>query len=50
MKTEDPKEGFLVIDGMHRATAVQELLTDEVLLVEKMDHMVRPRKARAENV
>ena len=35
---------------MHRVTSVQNLLETDVLLVADGDHMVRPRKARPENV
>jgi hypothetical protein len=50
MKTDDKDAGYLVIDGMHRVTAVQNLLKTGVLLVADNDHMVHTRKARAENV
>ena len=50
LKTDDPTAGYLVIDGMHRVTSVQKLLAKDVLLARDGDHMVRPRKARPENV
>lgn len=31
MKTDDPADGFLVVDGMHRVSAVQKLLELEEL-------------------
>ena len=50
MKTDDQTDGYLVIDGMHRVTSVQNLLEAGVLLVDEGHHIVRPIKAPPENV
>jgi hypothetical protein len=47
MKTLDPADGHLVIDGMHRVSAVKGLLVDGVLFVRDGHHMVITTKARA---
>jgi hypothetical protein len=50
MKTLIKQNGYLVIDGMHRVTSVNNLLGTGTLLVTDGDHMVRSIKAPPENV